>query len=81
MVNPKTIDSVMVKAISKEMIEQTIVIDTESKNAQPIRAHASTSISYQKRKKETVMDAINHRVGLLFFSLMKLLNHNNKLAA
>ncbi len=66
MVNPKTIDSVTAKAISKETIKQTIVIDTESENAQPIRVHASTSISYRKRKKETVMDAIDYRVGLLF---------------
>ena len=68
MVNPKIIDSVTAKAISKETIEQTIVIDTESKNAQLIRAHTSTSISCWKRKKETVMDAIDHRVWLVFFT-------------
>ena len=35
MVNPKTIDSITAKAVSKETIEQTIVIEPGIETAQP----------------------------------------------
>ncbi len=71
MVNPKTIDSVTAKAITKEKIEQAIVIDSESETSQSQRtvtqSISTSNISCRKRKKETVMEAIDCRVRIMKF--------------
>ena len=82
MVNPKMIDSINPKILLKSDKNKVIVLDAET-DSEGGKTSAQTGvmsmISCHKRKKETVVEAIDKRVShvVIFLSLMKLFNETH----
>ncbi len=68
MVNPKTIDSISAQVIPKaDKMQQPapIVLDAEYDAGKQQISRTQPSIMYRKCKKETVIDAVDKRVGIM----------------
>ncbi len=65
MVNPKTIDSVSTKVISKKQDNEIINLDSETDSEKVPAKAANVGLTCRKRKKETVMEAVDRRVRSL----------------